>query len=229
MKNKKRILKTILCFCLIYLISSPKLVYGEEAGVLNLTLRYKDKPISGVEFSLYQVADLSADKTGYSVRPPFKYGGDLADIKTARDLIDLSIYFEKQSQGQKELRKAQTNKDGRISFAGLKDGLYLLTQTGATGEGENYTKLTSFLIMVPQFENGLWNYKVEARPKTEPKTRDIPKNPPGKPPVNPPYGPPKRPNSRNPKTGYFSNLSSLSVIFILSGFMLILIERKKKR
>src|SRR3712207_753123 len=139
-----------------------------------LTINYENKAISGVEFSVYQVADLKEDKTGYTIKPPFKWDGDFRNIKTANDQIKLSYDFELQSRNAEAVKKLQTGNDGKVSFTGLQDGIYLVVQTGAVGEAKNYTTFQSFLVMVPQFENGIWNKTVNAKPKPEIMQRDKP-------------------------------------------------------
>ena len=57
MKNKRINLLLILCFSLIFFITSFDCAYAaEENGSLNIILTYERQAIDGAEFSVYQVA-----------------------------------------------------------------------------------------------------------------------------------------------------------------------------
>lgn len=224
MRIKKICVALLLCFSFIFFMTSSNFVYAQETGILNMTIEYENKAISGVEFSIYQVADLKEDKSRYMMIAPFKYDGDFRDIKTAEEHIKLALAFENQSRNLKALDKLQTGTDGKLSFTGLKEGMYLVVQTGAVEEAKNYTTFQSFLVMVPQFENGTWNKVVDAKPKTEVISKDKPKNPP----ENPPSNPQRKPRGSLPKTGDSSNIFCWSGILLISGGLLFVFEKKKR-
>lgn len=214
MKNKKTCLTLILSFVFVFFMIPSNLAYTADDGVLNLTFSYEKRGINGAEFSVYQVADLKEDKTGYIVKAPFQYDGDFKDIKTASEHIKLARKLEKQSKNVSEKITLQTNSDGRVSFSGLKDGIYLVVQTGATGEAKDYTNMQPFLVMVPQFENGIWNKVVNAKPKIEVQRKEVP----GTPPENP-----------LPKTGNNSGVFWWSGLLMISGSLIVILGRKKDK
>lgn len=194
------------------------LAYAADDGILNFTFSYEKRGISGAEFSVYQVADLKEDKTGYIVKAPFQYNGDFQEIKTASEHIKLALKFEKQSKNVSEKMTLQTSSDGRVSFSGLKDGIYLVVQTGATDEAKDYTHMQPFLVMVPQFENGIWNKVVNAKLKTEVQRKEVPGTPPENPNENP-----------LPKTGDNSGVFWWSGLLMISGSLFVILGRKKDK
>lgn len=230
MKNNRIYLALALCLSFIFFMIFPNSVYAQADGTLNITFSYENKGISGAEFSIYQVADLKTDKTGYIVKAPFKYDGDFRDIKTADDHIKLALKLEKQSKNVSEKMTLQTSSDGKVSFSGLKDGIYLVVQTGATGEAKDYTNMHPFLVMVPQFENSTWNKVVNAKPKPEVQRKEVPGTPPGNPPQTPPDNPPVKPHGKTlPNTGDNSGVFWWSGLLMISGGLLVILGRKKDK
>lgn len=126
MKNKRINLLLILCFSLIFFITSFDCAYAaEENGSLNIILTYERQAIDGAEFSVYQVAKWNEKESRHTVKAPFRWNGDFVNIKTADDQLKLSLYFEKQSRNIKEMMKGETGDDGTAKFTDLKDGIYL--------------------------------------------------------------------------------------------------------
>lgn len=222
MKNNKTCLALILSFVFMFFMSPSNLAYAADDGILNLTFSYEKRGINGAEFSVYQVADLKEDKTGYIVKAPFQYNGDFKDIKTASEHIKLALKLEKQSKNVSEKMTLQTSSDGRVSFSGLKDGIYLVVQTGATGEAKDYTNMQPFLVMVPQLENGIWKKVVNAKPKPEVQRKEVPDTP--------PHNPPVKPHGKTlPKTGANSGVFWLSGLLMISAGLLLILGRKKDK
>ena len=53
------------------------------------------------------------------------------------------------------MMKGETGDDGTAKFTDLKDGIYLVVQTGSSGKAKDFTNVQPFLVIIPQFEN--WN------------------------------------------------------------------------
>ena len=152
MKNKRINLLLILCFSLIFFITSFDCAYAaEENGSLNIILTYERQAIDGAEFSVYQVAKCNEKESRHTVKAPFRWNGDFVNIKTADDQLKLSLYFEKQSRNIKEMMKGETGDDGTAKFTDLKDGIYLVVQTGSSGKAKDFTNVQPFLVIIPQF------------------------------------------------------------------------------
>ena len=68
MKNKRINLLLILCFSLIFFITSFDCAYAaEENGSLNIILTYERQAIDGAEFSVYQVAKCNEKESRHTV------------------------------------------------------------------------------------------------------------------------------------------------------------------
>ncbi len=168
---------------------------------ITLTLAYKDngksKELKGGEISLYTVATVK-EEDGYIFDVTTgKFAGvegvsEIPKLLEADEDEEISIQLKNNSDLAKKLEtpaakaKADSTKeiaDGKVSFTGLKPGLYLIVQTKLS-EGDR--KVNSFLVSIPDEEG---NYQIEGDPKagvyvpeppTETETKQPPKKPKGK-------------------------------------------------
>ena len=157
---------------------------GTDANTSN------DKPLAGVEFTIWKVADIEQDsssssKVGFKYTPVTGLGLDADDFKSneteAQKYTD-AIYA-------KVLNKLNTNKDvengtlaggkkattaldtakttATAQFTDLELGLYLVQETNAPSQIVN--KTANFLVSVPMTNEAgtAWNYDVVAEPKNE--------------------------------------------------------------
>lgn len=92
-------------------------------------------------------------------------------------------------------------------FTDLKDGIYLVVQTGSSGKAKDFTNVQPFLVIIPQFENGIQNRVVNAKPKTEIQRKEKPEIPPQTPPD---LSPKKR-----PQTGDITNMFRWNGVLML--------------
>lgn len=157
---------------------------GTDANTSN------DKPLAGVEFTIWKVADIEQDsssssKVGFKYTPVTGLGLDADDFtsnETEAQKYTNAIYA-------KVLNKLNTNKkveNGTLAggktattaldttkttatakFTDLELGLYLVQETNAPSQIVN--KTANFLVSVPMTnETGTaWNYDVVAEPKNE--------------------------------------------------------------
>ena len=146
---KGRLLTCLLCLLLAgSLLSTAGFARGilDTAQPTSLTIEY---PCSGAAFSLYRAASVSAygeyaltgDFTGYAVslEQPDQAGwralAAALEAYAARD-------------GLVPLASGQTDADGRLVFAGLEPGMYLVTGQRCTSGGYRYTP-EPFLVSLP--------------------------------------------------------------------------------
>ena len=148
----------------------------------------KDKPLAGVEFTIWKVADIEQD-TSPSSNVGFKFvpvstltsltADDFKSDKTKADEYTSDIYNKvlKKLNASKEVengtlangikKSTVIDKTGKASakFTDLDLGLYLVQETKAPSQIVN--KTANFLVSVPMTnENGTaWNYDVVAEPK----------------------------------------------------------------
>lgn len=159
MKNKRINLLLILCFSLIFFITSFDCAYAaEENGSLNIILTYERQAIDGAEFSVYQVAKWNEKESRHTVKAPFRWNGDFVNIKTADDQLKLSLYFEKQSRNIKEMMKGETGDDGTAKFTDLKDGIYLVVQTGSSGKAKDFGSNDKEKGYYKALQEAIWYY-----------------------------------------------------------------------
>lgn len=156
----------------------------------------KDKPLAGVEFTIWKVADIEQD-TSPSSNVGFKFvpvstltsltADDFKSDKTKADEYTSDIYNKvlKKLNASKEVENGTLangikkftviDEKGKASakFTDLDLGLYLVQETKAPSQIVN--KTANFLVSVPMTnENGTaWNYDVVAEPKNAAVYADI--------------------------------------------------------
>lgn len=156
----------------------------------------KDKPLAGVEFTIWKVADIEQD-TSPSSNVGFKFvpvstltsltADDFKSDKTKADEYTSDIYNKvlKKLNASKEVENGTLangikkftviDETGKASakFTDLDLGLYLVQETKAPSQIVN--KTANFLVSVPMTnENGTaWNYDVVAEPKNAAVYADI--------------------------------------------------------
>ena len=144
------------------------------------------KPVSGAEFSVYQVAAVSVSKLGdgnttYTLAENF--AGTAVDAKEvsfpgmdAEASNEAAEAFAK-VVAEKSLRTdftATTDDKGVARFESLPNGAYLVCETAATGMAGNYKPLSPYLVLVPGIipskdssEFNSWEYNVTSEPKPQ--------------------------------------------------------------
>ena len=150
MKSNRMSLILVLCFSFVFFILPSNFVYADESPSLDIVFTDNNKGISGSEFSIYQVAELKADRTGYTVTSPFQWSGDLITIRSSEDQLKLAQNLERQSLGANPVMTQTTGADGVVHFTGLNNGIYLVVQTKQTGVAAEYSTMQPFLVMVPK-------------------------------------------------------------------------------
>lgn len=186
MRIQKRLTTLFLAAFLLCSVSiaasAHKAPDPSQKGSISVQMAYGDQPVAGGSLTLYRVGDVKEDDGSYS----FALSGDftaseadLADISSAKPAQELAQYAESRELPGKT---AQIGDDGKVSFTGLKLGLYLLVQN-ETADG--YYKADPFMVSVPMNENGAYIYTVDASPKVELQKAPIPKTPDTPKPTNP--------------------------------------------
>lgn len=138
----------------------------EQNASLTICYDINKTPVSGVEFRLYRVADISPagtltateDFAGYSLS---------FDALTSDDWTELAGTLEGyvlRDQPAPVLR-GKTDEQGTIFFPDCAQGLYLLVGDTHTLEQHTYTP-QSLLVSLPSLnKDGSWNYDVISEPK----------------------------------------------------------------
>lgn len=193
MKMSRKMFKLYLSLIVIICIMvSPVLAAQiDDKHNASLTISYKDndKVISGAEFKLFRVADIS-DTGGYTLSGDFaSYSVSFENLTNVgwTDLAGtLAIYAERDNI--KPLETGVTNSGGKLTFTGKSVGLYLVTGNKCSLGKYVYTP-EPFLVSLPSLDvNNTWEYNVTSEPKfssenpSSPDDPNTPNNP------NPPGG-----------------------------------------
>ena len=163
----KRIVALVLAVLLLSMCFGIFNVYSEETGGLTIKYTRKDsgQGISGVEMSVYKVADLSAGS--YVLTEMFLASGVVVnglattDSKNAAAAALFAYASERGITGSKTV----TDLHGNAYFSGLTYGIYLVAQTRAIS---GFKTISPYLVYIPgQTVGGSPIYNVLSNVKTE--------------------------------------------------------------
>lgn len=135
-------------------------------------------PISDAEIAVYKTADISCEGGGaeYTLLPDYWSLRKMRDEKdvtfdgiTATQSAELA---EKLSQLTETFEQsAVTGADGKCTFFGLSQGMYLVREINAEGEAAKYDTIAPYLISLPlgikSDDGNYWKYDVLSEPKTK--------------------------------------------------------------
>ena len=217
--NRIRRFAASLLVCVIaLLLASTQLVLpigaAETTAKLTVHLAYVDDdtqtPISGAVFQIYQVG--AFDEAGHYVRTEAFADANVADfasLTTASALSDAAEQFAAAAKNIEPDAAQKTDETGNAVFGDISAeqfGIYLVIQSGKTGDAAKYTTAAPFLIQVPEVTESGFGYDVIAAPKLVIETP--PDTPPETPPKTPPETTPKTPTTPPPrvKTGDSTNI-----------------------
>lgn len=177
-----------------------------EKGIIDITMKWKEQAVPGGTLTLYRVGAVREDDGDFSFEPTgvFKNrGSTFEDIQSAGLAAELARYAaDNDLQGTTRT----IGKDGKISFADLELGLYLVVQEQAAS---GYSKINPFLVSVPAMEEGEYIYSIDASPKIT--------NGPEPVPVEPSSPAPAKPGTTLPWTG---QLTWPIPILVVAGLLL---------
>ena len=161
--------KVIAVFLLVWILAmAPITAFAQEfdpdrMGCVSVTLIDRDgeTPITGAELSLYYVATVAHNSShlNYIFTDTFANCGCVLDDPALTATLDAFV-TEYAAPVQKQVTDAQ----GYAAFADLPLGLYFVKQTGTVA---GYAPCTSFLVTVPNSDDGGYVYDVNASPKTD--------------------------------------------------------------
>lgn len=200
---------------MVCLVGVPVAAHAQDAGTahenldvnavgsISVTLETTDgDAVKGGSLSLYKVAEVTADDTGWHFQWLPAYSSADAGLYDATG--KLSEAYSKQLASeldglvgdQAATATATVGEDGTARFSDIGVGLYLVKQA-ATADG--YDAVGSFVVSVPvaDEETGALLYDVVASPKAEPVSRSVE-------PVTPTPSPgttPAKPSATLPQTG----------------------------
>ncbi len=164
-------------------------VFATESGSITVqTLENKDieKPILGVQVTLYHIAEVSDNSSDYYIKTTefsgfpgnltwnnaddcAKLAGQLYDYTKAKDIKGVTMV---------------TAQDGKAIFENLDRGLYLVVQSGK--KLEKYKTFIPGLVEVPLYKDSKYEYQVKMFPKIEGESTPVPTKSPTPTPSTPP-------------------------------------------
>ena len=112
----------------------------------------------------------------------------------------------------------KTDKNGKLVFSNLKEGLYLIGQTERYSAEEGFFAVAPFLVAVPVLEQGIPVYEIEIHPKSEWEEK------PETPAENIPTG---RPSGTGVVTGDAANPAPYCILALLSMTVILAVEKRK--
>lgn len=173
---KKKILSFALAVACLFGMAAPVSAANEAKTSGNVTINFKVEDVTtkkvvnldGATFEAWRVAEAYPVKGVESIK--YELVDEFKDTKIKLEGLKASESRKSAHNLAKVAKKADAttkiNSDGKGYFNNVKPGMYLIQQTKAEGTSAKYTKAEPFLISVPIFENGNWNYDVTIQPKS---------------------------------------------------------------
>lgn len=153
---KHRLAAFALALMLSLILVLPVTAYS-NAGSINITMNYRGEVVSGGTLTLYFVADAGMDSYFYGSSSFAGCGYSLGNIYSESLADNLADYANNKGiQGS----TLTIDENGKASFTGLKEGLYLLVQNEAA---MGFNEVNPFLVTIPY----AGKYNVDATPKLD--------------------------------------------------------------
>lgn len=153
--TKKQIFRCFAAALLCLTLAAPCLLHsaqGAEIEYCSLQINYApdDRPMAGVTFRIYRVADIDQETATYDPAGIYaSYRVLTAPGSWEARAATLAAYVDRdQLPADKE---GETDTDGRLDFGNLPSGLYLITGDSASREGTRYTPMP-ILLSLPHME-----------------------------------------------------------------------------
>ena len=189
----KKLNMVLIATCLLFMLSIQVLAADPGRIDLNargsITVQLVDadhRPVTGGKVALLQIATV-VDQGGndqYAWLPAFSSSGlDLDDLLNDGFASDVASYASAQGLTG-DVR--DVGSDGRVVYADLPVGIYLVTQPEAD---PMWYPFQPYLVTLPLNQNDVWVYEVDSLPKMEP-LQPVPPTPTPVPPTPTPGGKP---------------------------------------
>lgn len=173
LKSAGAVLLAIVLFALSMPVPVPASPAVDRNKLGSITINLSEDTnthdiLSGIQFTVYQVAKLSASGE-YTLTDAFASSGvQLNKLSTAAELLTASKTLVSYVAARNISGSTNTtNSEGKVSFQELTLGYYLVVQTASN---QNYYIICDpFLIPVPMAstDNKAWEYQIIAYPKSE--------------------------------------------------------------
>lgn len=148
----------------IYALEGNTIDFNSK-GSIEITLNEKtdNEKIEGAEILLYKVADTKSENHNLM----FEYieglkscNASLNDLETKSKSEEIEKCINENIKSLKQI----TDINGIVKYNDLDLGLYLVKQNNIV---EGFSKIDSFLVMIPKIANNKWIYDIKSTPKTD--------------------------------------------------------------
>lgn len=167
-------IKRIGCFCCTLMLCLGLLQVECAAAVIDtaypcsLTLSYtkNGNAFPNLEIEIYRVAELRADGEYMLVEPFSGYPIKIHGISSQQEWRDTAQTVRNYAAANQiaPYQSQKTDHEGRVCFTGLETGLYMVKGTSAKENGKVFV-FHDFMIYLPTYMEGDYDYDVEANPK----------------------------------------------------------------
>lgn len=131
-------------------------------GTITITMKKDGRAVPGGEFEIYHIANVSEENGNLKYTFTNDFKGCSASLDNFEsDEFDFAVEDYIKSKKISGIRK-NVNNNGTAEFTQLEPGIYFVKQNEAA---EGYSKANSFTVSLPSYENGKYNYTVNANPK----------------------------------------------------------------
>lgn len=136
-----------------------------KTGAVSVVLEADGAVVPDAEFSFYHVANavIRENELRFSYTAEFRNCGVSLQNPKADDAQKLFEYIQSGSIDTAYV-VAKTDESGRLKVTDLPLGVYLAAQTGST---DGFSDCTPFLVALPYYRDGAWQYETDASPKTD--------------------------------------------------------------
>ena len=164
-----------------------------QKGSLTFAMESGGELLDGGSLNLYRIASLDSvteDRYDFRLREELSEAGATLDTDALWDGAQAERLLAQSKDALKEQYLSAPIIVGQAEFTDLEVGLYLVWQ-GSEDVTEGYAAISPFLISLPQWHDGVYEFDLEASPKVP----FVPTPPP------PPTEPPPSPPPELPQTG----------------------------
>ncbi len=167
LKNKLNITVLFIVFLAIISLTNITALADElpdlsAKGTIKITMKKDGKAVPGGEFEIYHIANISESNRSLK----YAFTNDFKNCTVSLDNIESNEFASAMESYIKSNKISGIRKNvadnGIAEFTQLETGIYFVMQNEAA---KGYSKANSFTVSLPAYENGNYNYTVDANPK----------------------------------------------------------------
>lgn len=157
-------LAVVLVFCLAAGVCAHDAPDFTKTGSITIRIEDGGDGVSGGTIKLYRVAEITEDDGNFAFALTEAYLPSGVSLENLNDASVAQALADFAAKNKMQGISAEVDEYGMVKFTGLELGLYLVVQQEAA---PGYYPITPFLMALPLYENGVYNYDVDASPKVQ--------------------------------------------------------------